>query len=90
MEERQDVALFRVKDIDQLTVNPKPSSVEFYRMIGMLVTLTVVVGIIYFNMDTIKGILIIRRNLVRVVILIGTFLGTYLALMPENRIKYRH
>ena len=90
VEERQDVALFRVKDIDQLTVNPKPSSVEFYRMIGMLVTLTVVVGIIYFNMDTIKGILIIRRNLVRVVILIGTFLGTYLALMPENRIKYRH
>ena len=89
VEERQDVALFRVKDIDQLTVNPKPSSVGLYRMIGMLVTVTVVVGIIYFNMDTIKGILIIR-NLVRVVILIGTFLGTYLALMPENRIKYRH
>lgn len=49
VDERQGIALFRVKDIDQLTVNPKPSSAELYKITGMIVSVLVVAGIIYHN-----------------------------------------
>jgi len=49
VEELQGIALFRVKNIDQLTVNPKPSSARLYEITGIIVSVMVVAGIIYYN-----------------------------------------
>jgi tetratricopeptide (TPR) repeat protein len=63
VEERQGIALFRVKNISQLTLNPKPSSARLYKIIGIFVSLIVVAGIIYYNYRRpVKDISITRIN----------------------------
>jgi tetratricopeptide (TPR) repeat protein len=78
VEELQGIALFRVKHIDQLTVNLKPSSVRLYKITGIIVSVMVVAGIIYYNYRyKINSSSITRRNLTRAVTIIGTVLRTY-------------
>jgi hypothetical protein len=91
IEELQGIALFRVKNIDQLTVNPKPSLARLYKITGIIVSVMVVSGIIYYNYRyKINSTSITRRTLTRAVTIIGTVLGTYLTLMTKNLLNCHH
>jgi len=88
LEELQGIALFRVKSIDQLTINPKPSSARLYKITGIIISVMVVAGIIYYNYRyKINSSSMTRRNLTHVVTIIGTVLGTYLTMMSKNLLK---
>ncbi len=85
VEELQGIALFRVKNIGQLTVNQKPSSARLFKITGIIVSVMVVAGIISYNYRyKINSSSITRRSLTRVITIIGTVLGTYLTMMSKN------